>query len=887
VGQVQQLLNLRNLEQELDDLQRRRAPESIELFQLSKDSLIDLAKKAKIPNPGGMNKLQLIQSIQALNVAKDEIAKVISKEEKEEEEEEDYAQLADSGLNAMSLEDLRDYAEAIRAETDDNAALPEFKLKRGRPSKIKYIKAIYRWETARDLQEEAKDVYRDDDLPLGPPKARKPPKARNQRVLRSGTAPAEPEGSAKQQAKPSGPQHVRGQPSSGLRSETAAGDPRSGTEGASRANVSPAVPANIESKYNEKFYFESFNEEQIDELRNDIKSIDRKFDKRRGKGLDGKKEEIRKWVEAGGLLPERREPAPRAGVTPEQTPVPPALSAAAQTPAKSISDASKKGLLRQGPPLRIPGLSQSATEFTVPESPADTSTPSSSMFLPSRTTSNVSTVVPPGSQMSRAPASPALAADQRDLELGDVDPNVASGIYASTPIERENKSEPKEPDLSPEFNIGGGKNSKEFGIDNHTIDRYLSRFGNEYLGCVACDEIPSKIYPKIRPRSRGFFVMNTDPSYKGGCHWVCVYMDARPSGSNSLEYFDSFADPIPPRLQSDLKGIAERLDAKTYLKLKENRVKFQSESSDNCGHFCMEFICDRMRGKPFPEASKFNDSVRGEDEVNRWKTQNGFGFLPSFGRIISSLPRPQVPAVVKNAWSNVKTNVTNKFEDIRQNFFPAKKLPQPVQVLFDKYKNNRVISAQIRREPIFAIIDKVINLISGGKFDEAKREQGYDKMFHLSLIITLDNGVKLLIEKNERINMTTNWKDTDKVEYFNVGPIFTNPTLEQFFQNTEKAVGDHRFFTYNAFDQNCQRFIADLLQSNNSLSDNAKNFILQDAQSIVKKMPFFVSKIAQFATDTAGRVKQFFGFGNSKITKMNKRKLRFQNFIKKLKYREV
>jgi hypothetical protein len=55
-------------------------------------------------------------------------------------------------------------------------------------------------------------------------------------------------------------------------------------------------------------------------------------------------------------------------------------------------------------------------------------------------------------------------------------------------------------------------------------------------------------------------------------------------------------------------------------------------------------------------------------------------------------------------------------------------------------------------------------------------------------------------------------------------------------------------------------------------------------------MPFFVSKIAQFATDTAGRVKQFFGFGNSKTNTMsstNKRKLRFQNFIKKLKYREV
>ena len=477
---------------------------------------------------------------------------------------------------------------------------------------------------------------------------------------------------------------------------------------------------------------------------------------------------------------------------------------------------------------------------------------------------------------------------QASLEDPDVPAEAQNAIQASTPLPRSNPQEPKkkrkskkqtqqsvvdEPELSgtghTKDNLPEGK-----GISNHDIDNFLSKFGNEYLGCIACDEIPSHIYPKIRPRTRGFFVMNTEPSYKGGLHWVCVFMDARPHGSSSIEYFDSFADPIPPRLQQDIKGIAERLDAKTYLKLKENRIKFQCESSDNCGHFCMEFICDRMRGKPFPEASKFNDSVRGEDEVNRWKTMNGFGFLPSFGRIISSIPRPSVPSVIKDAWSGVKQRV----EQVRQNFFPAKKLPAPVQVLFDKYKNNKVISAQIRREPIFAIIDKVINLISGGKFDEAKKEQGYDKMFHLSLILTLDNGVRLLTEKNERINMITSWKDTDKIEYLNVGSILNQPTLEQFFNNTEKAIGDHRFFTYNAFDQNCQRFIADLLQSNNSLSDNSKNFILQDAQSIVKKMPFFVSKISQFATDTAGRVKQFFGFG-SRI----KRKQRFENFMKKIK----
>jgi hypothetical protein len=464
---------------------------------------------------------------------------------------------------------------------------------------------------------------------------------------------------------------------------------------------------------------------------------------------------------------------------------------------------------------------------------------------------------------------------------------------------------------------GRPQKQEKFGIDNHSIDRFLSKYGDEYLGCIAHDEIPSKIYPKIKPRSRGFFVINTDPSWKSGEHWQCVFFDARPQGSGSIEFYDSFADPIDPKMQADLKGIAERLDAKTYLKLKENRIKQQHDDSDNCGYFCMNFITSRMRGKGFPEASGFDESVQGESDINKFKKMNGFGFLPSFGSIASTFQRPlntikelaqNTAQRVRNVGSTLGNVATNIKETI---FFPEKKLPSSIQPLFEKYKNYKIISAQIRREPILAFVDKFINFISFGKFNEAKKNLGYDKMFHLSLILQLENGPKLLIEKNERINMTLNWKDGNQVQYFPASgssgtsrsfQIPGNPTLGEFYDRTLKAVGDHQFFTYNAFQQNCQAFISDLLRSNNALSDDARNFVMQDAQTVIKQLPFYVSKIAQFSTDTAGRIRQFFGFGhiaegatkfpNSKDRERNPpgqrsssygviRKQKYENFMRK------
>ena len=56
-------------------------------------------------------------------------------------------------------------------------------------------------------------------------------------------------------------------------------------------------------------------------------------------------------------------------------------------------------------------------------------------------------------------------------------------------------------------------------------------------------------------------MINTDPSTKEGKHRASIYVDARDGSesSNSIEFFDSFANPMPKDMLEDCKLIIKCL----------------------------------------------------------------------------------------------------------------------------------------------------------------------------------------------------------------------------------------------------------------------------------------------------------------------------------------
>jgi hypothetical protein len=128
-------------------------------------------------------------------------------------------------------------------------------------------------------------------------------------------------------------------------------------------------------------------------------------------------------------------------------------------------------------------------------------------------------------------------------------------------------------------------------------------------------------------------------------------------------------------------------------------------------------------------------------------------------------------------------------------------------------------------------------------------------------VLELQGGKKLLLEKNAKPEFSENFKDTSDTVYMGPVTISGQPTLNEFIQKTVDKVGKYTFSNYDPFKNNCQAFILMLLEANNSLTPSLKNFIYQDVQTLLERIPSFTDKIARFATDTAARVQELTGNG--------------------------
>lgn len=101
---------------------------------------------------------------------------------------------------------------------------------------------------------------------------------------------------------------------------------------------------------------------------------------------------------------------------------------------------------------------------------------------------------------------------------------------------------------------------------------------NEFGGVTSVDRLTMKERNK-------FYIVNTDPSYKPGKHWVCIFL------SNVPEFFDSLGQPP---LYYDRRF--ERfviIQGPTYM---YNSKRIQSYGSDSCGHYCIYYVVKRAMG---------------------------------------------------------------------------------------------------------------------------------------------------------------------------------------------------------------------------------------------------------------------------------------------------
>lgn len=154
--------------------------------------------------------------------------------------------------------------------------------------------------------------------------------------------------------------------------------------------------------------------------------------------------------------------------------------------------------------------------------------------------------------------------------------------------------------------------------------------------------------------------------------------------------------------------------------------------------------------------------------------------------------------------------------------------------LIDKYATNTVVSIKFGRTPLPFLLTKVLQVVSLGAFQTLVKAAGFDKLYHLFAILTLDTGTTILLEKNSTINIKeVSGYNPPRAEY--TQPIATNVAFKELLDKTQSKQGA-KYFKYSVFTNNCQIFLLNMLQANNLLTPTLKNFIYQNPADLFARL---------------------------------------------------
>jgi hypothetical protein len=177
--------------------------------------------------------------------------------------------------------------------------------------------------------------------------------------------------------------------------------------------------------------------------------------------------------------------------------------------------------------------------------------------------------------------------------------------------------------------------------------------------------------------------------------------------------------------------------------------------------------------------------------------------------------------------------------------------PKSMQEFLNKNGNTQINTMTIQRVPLKASSMMALNIASGFTVNDRMNNSEYDKLFHLRLLLKLNDNKYIYVEKNQtlKIDYVKNLNNEGQEDLIiNNVP---NISLIELLENGRKILGN-KFFLYNAQNNNCQIFIDTLLNGSNINTQEYHNFIVQDVNFIFKNNPYF-RKLTNTVSDIGHR----------------------------------
>ena len=132
--------------------------------------------------------------------------------------------------------------------------------------------------------------------------------------------------------------------------------------------------------------------------------------------------------------------------------------------------------------------------------------------------------------------------------------------------------------------------------------------------------------------------------------------------------------------------------------------------------------------------------------------------------IVGELKKKHVRLHGSGFISDIFNNVKNKVTDI---FSVKLDFNNKAKKMLNTYGDKPISKISVFRTPISNAFKTIINKVSLGGLDTMMKQVGYDKLFHLAIILRIDNK-NVLLEKNQIINIDLNYTTNENKEFVDV-----------------------------------------------------------------------------------------------------------------------
>lgn len=178
--------------------------------------------------------------------------------------------------------------------------------------------------------------------------------------------------------------------------------------------------------------------------------------------------------------------------------------------------------------------------------------------------------------------------------------------------------------------------------------------------------------------------------------------------------------------------------------------------------------------------------------------------------------------------------------------------PPQVRNILVQHGNHKIVDIKLCKEVVSENTEFLLKALAGSQtWEEAKRKHGFDKFYHLFMIVRLEDGTQLHIEKNEVIRVSINPRACP--DALDLGSP-SNITLSEMMDRTRQRIGDRDFFTYDPLGNNCQNFVNQLLRTMGLYSETAHKFVFQDIKGLREDLPSYTRTLAKGLTDVGAFV---------------------------------